>query len=103
MLDSLSPGAWELRYRDGAAKRRLCVRSGKEFLRLRHPRSDCNRFVVEDGRSSVTVQYTCRGDGYGRTSIRRENAELVQIESQGIKSGRPFQFAAEARRVGSCR
>lgn len=102
MLDTLSSGMWELRYRDGASPRRICIRTGREFLRLRHPRGDCNRFVVEDGRQAVTVQYTCRGDGYGRTSLRKEDNGLVQIDSQGIKGGRPFQFSAEARRVGAC-
>ena len=55
------------------------------------------------GANEVTGQYTCRGDGYGRTHIRRETATLAQIDGQGIAGGKPFQFAAEARRVGSCR
>ena len=29
--------------------------------------------------TEVTVQYTCRGRGYGRTHIRRETNRLVQI------------------------
>jgi len=62
----------------------------------------CDRLVVEDGPSEVTVQYTCRGQGYGRTSIRRETSRLVQIQSQGIRNGLPFEFSAEARRVGDC-
>jgi hypothetical protein len=50
----------------------------------------------------VVVQYTCRGKGYGRTHIRRETGRLVQIDSQGIAGGLPFEFSAEARRVGDC-
>lgn len=103
MLDGLKRGAWELKYRDGTPPRRICVRSGREFIRLRHPGGDCNRFVVEDAKNGVTVQYTCRGDGYGRTNIRRESAELVQVDSQGIQGGRPFQFSLEARYAGACR
>ena len=103
MLDSLEKGAWELRYRDGATSRKVCIRSGREFIQLRHSESGCNRFVVEDGKNEVTVQYTCRGNGYGRTNIRKEGGGLVQIDSQGIVDGRPFQFSAEARRTGSCR
>ena len=103
MLDSVDRGGWELRYRDGSPSRSICVRSGREFIQLRHAGDSCNRFVVEDGKSQVTVQYTCRGNGYGRTNIRRENSGLVQIDSQGIADGRPFQFSAEARRTGSCR
>ena len=103
MLDSLTKGGWELRDRDTGATRKICVRSGREMIQLRHTESGCSRFVVEDGRSEVTVQYTCRGNGYGRTNIRKESADLVQIDSQGIVDGRPFQFSAEARRTGACR
>ena len=102
MLDSLDRGGWEVRYRDGSAARKVCVRTGREFIQLRHSDSGCNRFVVEDSATDVTVQYTCRGNGYGRTHIRKETASLVQIDSQGISGGKPFQFTAEARRTGAC-
>lgn len=103
MLASLDDGQWELRYRDGSPSRRVCVKSGQELIQLQHGGAACSRFVVEDGASTVTVQYTCRGNGYGRTSIRRESPSLVQIDSQGIATGLPFEFSAEARRVGACR
>ncbi|GGE01905.1 hypothetical protein GCM10011515_21970 [Tsuneonella deserti] len=103
MLGTLDDGQWEVRPRDGGSVRRLCVRSGMELIQLQHGNSNCSRFVVEDAANAVTVQYTCRGNGYGRTSIRRETTNLVQIDSQGIAGGLPFQFSAEARRVGACR
>ena len=103
MLSTLDDGQWEVKTRDGSAVRRLCVHSGLEFIQLQHGKSDCSRFVVDDGAKAVTVQYTCRGNGYGRTTFRRETASLVQIESQGIVGGLPFQFSAEARKVGACR
>ena len=68
----------------------------------RHRQSGCSRVVVQDGADEVVVQYTCRGNGYGRTSIRREGNSLVQIRSQGIQGGTPFSFSAEARHSGSC-
>ena len=70
MLDSLDKGGWELRFRDGATARKLCVRSGRELIQLRHSGENCNRFVVQDSADEITVQYTCRGNGYGRTHIR---------------------------------
>ena len=103
MLNSLERGQWEVRYRDGGETRRVCLRSGHEFIQLQHRETGCGRFIVDDGASAVTVQYTCRGNGYGRTSIRRESPTLVQIESQGIAGGLPFEFSAEARRTGACR
>ena len=102
MLDGLSPGQWQLRFRDGSPPKKICIRNGRELIQLRHPRNDCSRYVVEDGASEVTVQYTCKGSNYGRTSIRRESASLAQVESQGIAGGLPFQFSAEARRTGAC-
>lgn len=103
MLDRIEAGNWELRLREpGTPTQRMCVPSGRRFIQLRHPGRECERFVVQDGPSEVIVQYTCRGRGYGRTHIRRETSRLVQIETQGIADGLPFDFAAEARRVGDC-
>ena len=102
MLSGLTKGEWTIKHRDGSADRKICVRSGEELIQLRHNERGCSRFVVEDAANRVTVQYTCPGNGYGRTNIRRESGALVQIESQGIAAGRNFSFAAEARRTGSC-
>lgn len=102
LFGELDRGQWELRFRGGEPSQRICLREGTELIQLRHRRANCNRIVVENGANQVTVQYTCPGDGFGRTSVRRESATLAQVESQGIAGGRPFQFSAEARRVGAC-
>lgn len=103
MLDSLDRGNWELRYRDSSGSpQKICLDSGAKLIQLRHPAMKCDRVIVKDSPTAVTVQYTCRGNGYGRTEIRRESSRLVQINSQGIAGGLPFSFAAEARRVGDC-
>ncbi|MEW4449656.1 DUF3617 family protein [Qipengyuania sp. JC766] len=103
MLDTLESGQWELRYRGDTPSTRMCVRSGRDFIQMRHRGQRCNRYVVEDGQSKVTVQYSCSGTSWGRTSIRKESGRLVQIEGQGRANDRNFQFTAEARRVGACR
>lgn len=103
MLDQLSAGRWEVRYREaGVPPLRLCLASGHGLIQLRHQGAACERFVVEDGPGQVVVQYTCKGRGYGRTHIRKESNQLAQIRSQGIANGLPFEFTAEARRVGDC-
>lgn len=102
MLDRLTRGQWEVRFRPDNRVERYCIRSAREFIQLRHPESGCSRFVVEDTADRVTVQYTCRGRGYGRTFIRRETASLAQIQSQGLIDGLPFEFSAEARWIGQC-
>lgn len=103
MLDQLQDGRWELRLRDGRGPvEQICMIDGRRLIQLRHPAANCRRLVVEDGASEVTVQYTCTGRGYGRTSIRRESGSLVQISTQGIADGLPFDYAIEGRRIGGC-
>lgn len=102
MLDTLTKGAWNLRIRDDGSEQRICLRDGRELIQLRHKQPGCSRFVVQDGADEVVVQYTCRGNGYGRTSIRRESNGLVQVQSQGIIDGAPFSISGEARHSGSC-
>ena len=102
MIGKLEPGLWQIHDRDSGEISRLCVKNGGQLLQLRHLGSDCKRIVIEDAANTVTVQYSCHGSGFGRTSIRKETDRLVQIESQGIVNGRPFQFSAEARRIGRC-
>jgi hypothetical protein len=102
MLDGLTKGAWNLRIRDTGAQRQICLRTGRELIQLRHRDSGCSRFVVRDQPGEVVVEYTCRGNGFGRTTIRREGNTLVQIQSQGIEGGTPFSFSGEARHTGSC-
>ena len=103
MLTKLPRGQWAVVSRDGGPSRTICLGDPAQLVQLRHAGSACSRFVVEDAADKVTVQYTCKGNGYGRTSIRRETSTLVQIESQGIEGGLPFQFKAEARRTGACK
>ena len=103
MLSELERGSWEIRTREaGGRTERICLRDARRLIQLRHPADTCETVVVRDTPGEVTVQYTCRGKGYGRTEIRRESNRLVQIDSQGIADGLPFAFAAEARRVGDC-
>lgn len=102
MLANLEKGEWTVRFRSGSPDRKICVRTGRELIKLAHTAADCTRFVVEDEASVVTVQYTCKGHGYGLTSVRRETSSLVQLESEGIADDLPFEITAEARRTGIC-
>lgn len=103
MLDLLQPGQWEVRDRDLAGGRsRICIESGRRLIQIRHMREACRSFTVQDTADTVTVHYTCPGNGYGQTSVRFESAQLVQLETQGIAQGLPFNVRAEVRRVGAC-
>jgi hypothetical protein len=103
MLDELEHGGWELRERGGdGSVRNICLDNPRRLIQLRHPGLPCSTVVVEDSALQVTVQYTCRGQGYGRTQIRRETNRLIQVDSQGIVNGLPFSYSAEGRRTGAC-
>jgi len=102
MLSQLERGRWEIRVRGERSVHSLCIGDQRRLIQLRHPDLPCERLVLEDSASSVTVQYICRGHGYGRTHIRRESAQLIQVESQGIAEGLPFEISAEGRRVSGC-
>ena len=103
MLDRIQAGHWELVARDGSrARERVCLRDGRRLIQWRHPASTCERLIVDDSPTEVTVQYTCRGQGFGRTSIRMETSRLFQMQTQGIANGLPFDFAAEGRYIGPC-
>lgn len=103
LLDQFEPGRWEVRVRGQHSEpRRMCARSARAFIQVHHRGQNCRRVSLEENGGHVTVQYTCRGGGYGRTQLRWENDRLWQIESQGIARGLPFTYEAEARRVGSC-
>lgn len=102
MLDRLEPGLWEVRARDDADTVQICVDNGRKLIQVRHRGEVCRRFVIDDSPSMVTVQYTCPAGGYGHTRVRFENPRLAQLETQGIDKGLPFNFVAEARRLGPC-
>ncbi len=103
LLDRLQTGQWEMRDRDATGGRsRLCIDSGRQLIQLRHMHETCKSFTIEDTAEAVTVQYTCPGHGFGRTRVRFENAQLAQVETQGVAHGLPFDMSTEARRVGTC-
>ena len=102
LFGELRLGAWEIRERGEDRARRVCLRSERDLVQLRHRGQTCRRIVIDDSRATATVQYSCTGNGYGRTQIRRESSDLVQLRSDGIEGGSPFSFEAEGRRVGDC-
>jgi hypothetical protein len=102
MLDSLRSGAWDVKIRGEEAHSRLCVRSGREFIQMHHRAQTCERFIVDDNSSVVTVHYSCPRTGFGQTTVRKESTSLVQISTQGVEGKQPFNFDAEARYAGAC-
>ena len=55
IFQDLRMGEWTVKYRDGSPDQKLCLKSGEELIQLKHRRSDCSRFVVEDGLSLIHI------------------------------------------------
>jgi hypothetical protein len=106
LLESLDRGLWQLRAvgggASGAAIDKLCVGDVTRLTQIQHGNTPCTRYVVKSTPNMVTVSYTCRGQGQGLTTIRKESGKLIQIQSQGIQNNSPFSFSVEGRRAGTC-
>lgn len=102
-LSRIEPGQWVLRDTDGSGElRRICVTDPNALIQVAHPRTMCSRFVIADDPNAAVVHYTCPGAGHGHTAIKVETPRLIQIETQGLLNGMPFQWSLEGRRIGTC-
>lgn len=106
LLESLDRGLWQLRAIGGgvssAAIDRLCVGDVTRLTQIQHGDTHCNHYVVRSTPTTIVVSYSCRGQGQGLTTIRKESGKLIHIQSQGIRNNSPFSFSVEARRAGTC-
>ena len=100
-LAKLEPGRWQLREPDGAA-RSICLADPAVLVQLEHEAANCESEVLASETGAATVEYTCPGRGFGRTSIRVETPRLARIDTQGFADGRPFAYRVEARKTGAC-
>jgi hypothetical protein len=100
-LAQLETGRWQLRQPDGAA-RSICLADPTILVQLEHEGVSCGQEVLASEAGAATVEYTCPGRGFGRTSIRVETSRLARIDTQGLADGRPFAYRIEARKVGAC-
>jgi hypothetical protein len=106
VLTTLERGMWQLRAVGGgpsrAAVSELCLGDPLDLIQIQHGDAPCSRFVVRSTPTTVTVSYSCKGQGQGLTTIRKESNRLIQIQSQGIRNNSPFSFAVEGRRTSAC-
>lgn len=83
--------------------RKLCAATPEALIRLNHSdATGCSDRFVQPGSDRVVVTYSCPARGWGRTELRRETAELYQIDTQGFEGRIPFATRVEARRIGAC-
>lgn len=103
-LSKINPGQWEIRPRTpGAKAEKICIRNVTQLMMLEHRGAKCGApYVIENKANTATVSYSCGARGHGRTTIKTESGDLIQLNTQGIDNNAPFSFAAEGRRSGSC-
>jgi len=102
-LAQLERGRWLVRDLDADVDRQsLCVGDPVLLAQIEHRGPPCAREIIESGPTGGTIRYTCRGRGFGHSTLRVETPRLVKIHTQGINGARPFAFRAEARRIGDC-
>jgi hypothetical protein len=101
-LDRIEAGRWEVRRFAGNSLGTICLGDRTLLAQVQHRGGACSRELVSSNGRAVTVQYSCRGTGSGRTTLRVETPRLVQIDSQGLDSGQHFAIRGEARRIGPC-
>jgi hypothetical protein len=102
VLAQIEPGRWQLREVDSKTERTVCISDPRILIQLHHGSAQCSRFVIDNQADLGTVHYTCSGAGHGRTTLSVETPRLVQIQTQGLANGLPFESQIEARRLGGC-
>lgn len=106
LLETLEHGIWQMRTvgagMSATPALQLCVNDPNMLTQIQHRDAPCSHFVVKSTPNLVTVSYSCKGQGQGLTTIRKETGRLINIQSQGIRNGSPFSFSYEARRSASC-
>jgi hypothetical protein len=102
-LNTLERGQWTLRAAGAEAPlTKICLGNPEVLTQIQHSGVACERYVVRSAVNSVTVSYTCKGQGQGLTTIRKESNRIIHIQSQGIRNNAPFSFSVEGRRTGPC-
>lgn len=102
-LAGLGLGRWQLHEIGATESRTVCVHDARQLIQLHHPGLTCQHFSIEDTASRTTIQYTCPGKGYARTTVRVENGNLIKLDTQGFgPDGLPFDVTYEGRRTGDC-
>jgi hypothetical protein len=100
-LDQLEPGLWQIEV-PGKPVRTMCLTDPAVLLQLAHTALSCSRFVIANEARTSTVHYSCNAAGWGRTTVHVETARAAQIDTQGMAAKVPFQFSADAHKIGVC-
>jgi hypothetical protein len=103
-LSKLEKGRWQVRELDNATPATsLCIGDPAVLLRFEHRSFPaCASEVLDSAPAAGTIQYSCKGRGFGHSHLRVETPRTVRVDTQGFSNGRPFSYRLEARRTGAC-
>ena len=102
-LAQTQPGLWEIRGAPGSsAPIRQCVADVASLARFEHRARACSAKILKDANSSITVEYSCGGAGFGNSEIDVITPRSLRISTQGISGGLPFNYVLQARRIDDC-
>ncbi len=102
-LAQSSGGMWEVSGVPGAkVPARLCVADPTALAQFEHRGRFCTRIIISDNPPATVIHYTCPAAGFGRSKMTAITPRSIRIETQGIAEGLPFNYVAQARRVGDC-
>ncbi len=101
-LSGWKAGQWRASEIGGHPGALQCLRQPDAVLLAGRPNASCQFSVIQDDAGTGVVTYRC-GDGrQGRTEIRRDTADLLTVDAQGVENGRPFASRTEWSHAGRC-
>ena len=93
----------KMRQPGGAAQ---CLTSPDFIIHAGHDAASagsCEHTIIENTPERAIVTYVCKGQGYGRTDVRRDANGVFVVEAQGIAGKDPYDMRGEFKRVGDCK
>jgi hypothetical protein len=95
-------GLWEIEGLPGGKTVRQCFADPALLARIEHRGLPCSQSLVSVAGTSETFRYNCPGSGFGQAKLTLITPRSLRVETQGISGGLPFNYVAQARRIGNC-
>ena len=99
-LAGVAGGLWEVS--GHGAPVRLCVPDPLVLAAYEHRSLNCTRTVIRGDGHSAVVSYSCAGGGFGQSQISVLTPRSLEIDTQGISRGEPYNYLLNAHRIGDC-
>ena len=100
VLAGVNGGLWEVSGQ--GAPVRLCLADPLLLAAYEHRSTRCTRSVIRSDGQSAVVSYSCSGGGFGHSELSVLTPRSLQIDTQGILGGEPYNYVLDARRLGDC-